>query len=501
VVGWDGRRFGYAQMCDRTLAMAEFLWRQGLHSGAAIGVLACNPPESLFLQLAAHLLGCRTAWIANNAPAPFRRSFLKQAGVDAFVYEMAHFTEIGAELAKDLDVPIYCFGPGGLGADLAALPSVSELSFDSSACAGEPQSLFQTGGTTGDPKLVWHRHGYFQEVLALSRDYLASGAPQLRHLLVAGTWHVSSQLAAFITLFTGGTLFLQVGVDNAALLRLIETERVNSTLLAPGFLYALLDDPRLADADCSSLRTLTVSGSNAAPARLAQAIERFGPILRVTYGMSEAPFITALPNMTAEPAYRLASCGQPYARTRVQVRTAAGVAAAPDEVGEVWVTGPLQMAGYWAAPDLTDETLVDGWLRTGDLGRLDADGYLYLVDRAKDMIVTGMGSTNVYCRPVEDILQSHPLVRAAAVIGVPHETMGEAVHAVVVPVEGSSPGEAELCQLVREQLNQTWAPRSVEFRTQLPLTASGKVDKKVLREQYQARHRTGHPAAASATGK
>jgi fatty-acyl-CoA synthase len=144
------------------------------------------------------------------------------------------------------------------------------------------------------------------------------------------------------------------------------------------------------------------------------------------------------------------------------------------------------MSGYWGQPELTGQTLVDGWLGTGDVGYLDADGYLYLVDRQKDIIITGLGSTNVYCRPVEDVLAGHPGVSAAAVIGVPDGALGEAVHAVVVPAAGTSVTGEELCELVRSELNEIWAPKHVEFVDKLPLTDVGKVDKNALRARYTA---------------
>jgi acyl-CoA synthetase (AMP-forming)/AMP-acid ligase II len=254
----------------------------------------------------------------------------------------------------------------------------------------------------------------------------------------------------------------------------------------PGQLYALLDDPRLAAANLASLQTLSVSGAPLAPTRLAQAVSRLGPIVRVVYGMSECPMIAAATGVRVDPARPelLASCGTPYGDTRVQIRDAAGMPLAAGEVGEIWVSGSLMMSEYFAAPELTADAMVDGWLRTGDIGRMDAQRRLYIVDRAKDMIITGTGAVNVYSRMVEDVLLSHPAVRAAAVVGVPDDALGEAVHAFVVPV----PGEELTGEQVREhalrQLSPVWAPRVVHLLDALPLTGSGKVDKKRLRAEH-----------------
>ncbi|MBB5872579.1 acyl-CoA synthetase (AMP-forming)/AMP-acid ligase II [Allocatelliglobosispora scoriae] len=492
LVAPDGRRFTYAEVRAGVVTMASALWANGVRPGTAIGVLARNPPESLFLQLAAHLMGCRTAWIANNAPPRFRAGFLALSQVDVFVYDTQTVPAMGEGLAATAPgVPVLCFGPDGLGPDLAAFPRADELPFDPAEVTFEPSSLFQTGGTTGSPKLVHHHQKFFFALQDLAAAYIASGEPRLRHLLIAGTWHVSAQTAAFMTLFAGGTLFLHDGLEYEPFLRTIEGERINSTLLSPGFFYELLDHPLLAQTDTSSLRTFSVAGSAAAPARLSQAIDKLGPVLRVVYGMSESPFIAALPDLNVDPAHpeRLASCGVPYGDIRVEIRDADGKVVEPGQVGEIWIAGSLLMAGYWGMPELTAETIVDGWLRTGDAGKVDEYGYLYVVDRYKDMIVTGLSSTNVFCRPVEDVMAAHPEVRAAAVIGVPHPDMGESIYAYVVTTPGATVTGAELRAMVAAEFNDVWAPREVEFIDEFPYTDSGKVDKRALRDRYLARVR------------
>jgi acyl-CoA synthetase (AMP-forming)/AMP-acid ligase II len=239
----------------------------------------------------------------------------------------------------------------------------------------------------------------------------------------------------------------------------------------------------------SSFKSLTVAGASTSPTRLLEAIERFGKAVRIVYGMSESPFISAMPDVEFDPEHpqRLSSCGVPYGDVKVEVRDAEGKGVPTGEIGEIWVSGSLLMKGYWGEPELTAETIVDGWLRTGDAGHLDDDGYLYIVDRTKDMIVTGYGSTNVFCRPVEDALASHPQVRGAAVIGVPHDEWGEAVHAYVITIPGASVTSEQLCKLATAALNDAWAPKTIDFLDEFPLTVSGKVDKKALRAYYDSR--------------
>lgn len=492
LVDADGRRFTYAQFRQAVMDMSAALWQHGIRPGQTIGVYAYNPPESLFLQLAAHLFGARTAWVAPSAPPRFRNDFIRLAGIDAFVYDAVDAAEYGGEMARlAAPLPVMCFGPGGAGPDLTAVRrSADTLPFDPEGVQVEPSSLYQTGGTTGLPKLVHHRQSFFQTLREMGEAYRQSDAPRLRHLLASGSWHISAQTAAFLTLFSGGTLVLQVGVHNAEWLKVIATEKVNSTLLMPAQLYELLDDPLLETADTSSLQTLSISGGPAAPARLQQAIERFGPIVRLVYGMSESPMLTAQPNLTPDPLHpdRMASCGVPYGDTRVEIRDTDGKSVPTGETGVIWIAGSLTMSEYFGAPTLTASTLVDGWLNTGDIGRLDEDGYLYIVDREKDMIITGIGAANVYCRPVEDVLLAHPSVRAAAVLGVPDDLTGERVHAVVVTAPGSGVTADELRDYARNVLGPVWSPKSVEFVDELPMTASTKVDKKLLRERYVAAH-------------
>ena len=250
----------------------------------------------------------------------------------------------------------------------------------------------------------------------------------------------------------------------------------------------MLDHPALAQTDYSSLRYLNCGASAPAPARLAQAIERLGPVVRLVYGMTEAPLITDLPFLDFDPEHpgRLSSCGKPFADMRIEIRDEKGAAVGTGETGAVWVSGMLVMDEYWGQPELTAQTLVDGWLHTGDVGYLDEEGFLYLVDRSKDIIITGKSDQKVYSRVVEDILATHPDVRAAAVIGVPDEELGEAVHAFVVIRPGASVTEAELRNLVATGLKELYAPRHVEFVDSLPLTGADKVNKLALRARYRA---------------
>jgi len=467
------RRTSHAELRQRVLDLAAALPDRGVPPGSALGVLTGNDVDAVVSHLAAHLLGCRTAYVAADSPPWYQMDFLRLAEVDAFLYDPAVATLLPAVPLIPLDAPL----PAGA----KAIPTPG----------GEPQSILETGGTTARPKLVHYREPFYRSILALSAGYLAAGLPPLRHVTMSFFSHISGHVAALMTLLTGGVWLPQPDFVVDDLLRVIERERVTSIFLTPAQLYQVLDHPRLASTDTSSLHTVSVGAGPTAPARLAQAVEVFGPVVRVTYGSTEAAFIAALPGIGADPSTvdRLHSCGRPYGDMRVRIRDERGAVLPPGDTGEVWVSGGLTMAGYWGEPELTAQTIVDGWLRTGDLGYLDAEGYLFLVDRAKDLIITGIRASKIYSRPVEDVLAAHPQVRAAAVIGVPDPAHGEVVHAYVVPVPGAEVTAAELRQRVVDAFDETWAPRRVEFLDALPLTDVGKVDKKALRAHY---HRMGH---------
>ncbi|WP_018352536.1 class I adenylate-forming enzyme family protein [Longispora albida] len=478
----DDRRVTFRELHDGILGIAS-----QFNPGVAVGVLASTAPEAVMLQFAVHLLGGRIAWIAPNAPRSFQDSFLVRAGADVFVYDEHAAGALGSEMAGASGLPTYRLHELAAHAP-AGLPE---------GVTTEPQALYQTSGTTGDPKLVLHGEKFFNTALAFARHYKASGEHAMKHLSLAGYWVMSTQMPAHMAMLTGGTYYTVSKFVTAEFFGLIAKERITDTLLTPPLLYFLLDHPLTAEADCTSLRRVNVGGAPVAASRLQQAIERFGPVMRPAYGMSEAPIIAAYPGIPADPVV-LGSVGQPYGDLQLEVRSPEGQQLPAGEPGEVWLRGGVMMSGYWGQPELTAETIVDGWLRTGDFGYVAPDGNLFLLDRVKDMILTGWGSTNVYARPVEDALAAHPAVHAAAVVGVPSAEFGEVVHAYVVPAAGASATPEELREFVAGRLNGTWAPREVEFVAELPLTGTGKVDKKQLRAWRAASQEAGKDSTPAA---
>jgi acyl-CoA synthetase (AMP-forming)/AMP-acid ligase II len=487
------RRLTFAELRAGVLDIAANFAEYGLRPGTTVAVLVGHPIEAPMLQLALHLLDCRTAWISNSGTPVEQDAYLAKVRPEAFVYDARTHGQRGRKHTESLGVPAFCLGPNGAGPDVLAARPAGSVPFDVNTATGTPESVFQTSGTTGIPKPLLHTANLYEQVLTLAEQIAAASEPRYRHLSVTPLWIVSGQTSAFLYLFTGSTLVIMRFLGAREFLSIIERERINSTYVSPLMFQDLLDHPDSKRYDCSSLHTLSVGSAAITPARLRQGIERFGPVIRIVYGLSESPFVSAFPNINEDPERpgQLRSCGTTYGDVRLQIRGEDGTVLPPGENGELWVATKLNFAGYVGMPELTTETLVDGWLRTRDVGHVDEEGYIYLTGRASDMIITGSGSIHIFPRPIEDVLATHPDVREAAVIGVPDSDRGEAAHAYVVLAEGATVTEKELGDLVASKLSRTWTPRTFEFIDALPRTGSGKTNLKQLRARYTAEHADG----------
>jgi acyl-CoA synthetase (AMP-forming)/AMP-acid ligase II len=476
-------RMSFEQVRAGTLNLAATLRDRGVRPGMSVAVLIYLPIEGPALQLALHLLGCRVVWLTLGTGTPAMREYLTLTAPDFFIYDPRTQDELGRELASGLSVPVLRLAPDLL-ADRPQETDVARL------VAPGPESVYQTSGTTGAPKALVHGNVCFRQVLDLATGWEADGHPRLRHLTVTPLWWSAGTVATMITMGSGGLTVLQDGWEPAVFLRGVEAYRINYAFMSPPMFYQLLDDPAVSTSDTSSLYMLNVGTAPILTERLREGIAKLGPVVRIAYGLSESPYVTALAGITDDPrhAERLNSCGTPWGDVRLEIRAEDGTVLGPGEVGEVWVASRLNFTGYVGRPELTAQTLVDGWLRTHDVGYRDEEGYLYLVGRDQDMIITGQGSRKIYGRPIEDALTTHPRVRAAAVIGVPDPALVEVVHAYVVPDGEAMPTVEELRRQVTAALPEICAPRSVDFVDSLPLVGLGKIDKKALRTRYAADH-------------
>ncbi|MDA8486265.1 AMP-binding protein [Pseudomonas resinovorans] len=351
--------------------------------------------------------------------------------------------------------------------------------------------LSATGGTTGAPKGVMNTHRSVQTFCAhfmMRCSYAGNERPV--NLAAAPMTHTAGLLSVPCTA-QGGTVVVMTKPDPVLLLGAIPQFKVTEFFLPPTVIYRLLDISGLKDkVNFSSLKYFMYGAAPMSVEKLKQAIETFGPVMMGGYGQTEAPASIAFlrpdehfdteGNIASDE--HLSSVGRPNALIRCEIMSDEGEILPVGESGEICVRGDLLMKGYYKAPDKTAETIVDGWLHTGDIGHLDANGYLHITDRKKDMIISG--GFNVYPSEVEQVIWSHPAVQDCAVIGVPDEQWGEAVKAVVELNAGQEVDTQELIALCKARLGSVKAPKSVEFVEALPRSPAGKVLKKDLRARY-----------------
>jgi fatty-acyl-CoA synthase len=300
--------------------------------------------------------------------------------------------------------------------------------------------------------------------------------------------HASGCLPLPVLLRQGRCVLLE-RFDPELLLATIAAERATATLVVPTMIYLLLDHPSRAAHDLSSLRNILYGASAIAPERLRQALAAFGPVFTQFFGQTEAPMaLTSLPreaHVVADRAQEdivLASAGRATFGTQIRLVDDDGREVPVGEPGELIARAANVMSGYLEDPQATAAALRDGWLYTGDVARMTADGLITIVDRSKDVIVTG--GFNVYPREVEDALFGHPAVRQVAVVGAPHEKWGEEVRALVALHPGTAATAEELIAFVRERKGPLAAPKTIEFADAVPLTNLGKIDRKAIRARY-----------------
>ncbi|MBD0673111.1 AMP-binding protein [Streptomyces sp. CBMA156] len=482
-VVYGARRVTAGELRDLALRTARALRARGVGPGRTVTLLAGNLPETIAARYAAHLLGCRVVQFHGDAPVRMRAALVRDAETHVLVADPRSAAGAAALAATAGVADLVTLGPAEAGEDLLAAASrepaepVPSIARPQDVCLIRP-----TGGTTGPPKGVCVSY-------AQAGAWRRAAGPAHRLLVCTPIAHGPGRLADR-TLAAGGTVVLHDGFEPGEVLAAVERERITRLYLLPPLLHSLLDHPDLGRRDLTSLTSLPYGACRASPARLAEAVRRLGPVLYQIYGQTEAGSISQLDAADHDVRYpeRLGSAGRPLPGVEVAIRDEAGRDLPVGGAGEIWVRSDRVMRGYWKQPALTAEVLRGGWLRTGDLGRLDRDGYLTVVDRLKDMVpVTG---AHVYTTEVEDVLDSCPGVRQSAVYGALDADGTERVHAVVVPEPGRvAVDEGPLREAVRRTLGATHVPARITFATALPLTGAGKPDKKLLRRRAEERGR------------
>ncbi|WP_324749601.1 AMP-binding protein [Sphingomonas sp. LY54] len=474
----------YSQMGAMCSGLMQALKGEGVGPGLGVCALMSNRPETICLRLAVQLLGARFTAL-NPLGTDTDHVFIVQDSEARFLivedrfFGLAEAIARGSAVTRTLSVGSVAGADDLLALAGAQTPGPVVCEADPGGIAG----LTYTGGTTGRPKGIIHTHRTLvANVLMCLAEWDWPEAPNI--LLSTPLAHASGLLTT-PTFVKGGCVFLTDGFDAGQFITLVEREHISATFLVPTMVYALTTHERIRAADLSSLKLIIYGAAPISPSLLAEAMEIFGPVFLQLYAQSEAPMtVTTLAQADhdLDRPQQLLSCGFPMVGVQVKLLDDAGTVVPVGEVGEICVRGPLVMDGYWRRPEETAAALRDGWLRTGDLAREDERGYLYIVDRKKDMIITG--GFNVYPKEVEDALASHPDVAQAAVFGVPDDKWGEAVKAAIVPWPGKVPNLDEIIAFVRASKGAVNTPKSIDVIAAMPQTALGKPDKQALRAPY-----------------
>lgn len=489
-----GETLTYADLDEQSNAVANALVDRGIAPGDRVALLVSNRVEYVVADLAIIKAGAvKVPLNAMLTPDEFEY-MLSDSGASTAIAGPA-FTEMLVDIAPslpDLERPVGIAAdrssPAGF-TDFATLRAegASETAPSIDIDPSETVAHYYTGGTTGKPKGVIQSHrSMTMNVYAHAIELAITGDNTL--LLMTPLPH-SAGLFLWGGLLTGATMVVRDGFDPERALQDIETRSITWTFMVPTMIYRLLDHAALDSYDTSTLETLVYGAAPMTANRLKEGLDKFGAVFLQFYGQTEVPnLITTFGKDEHRHAVdngldeRLESAGQPCLMADVKVVDYdTGEELPQGEIGEILVTAPYTMDEYFDLPEKSAETLVDGWVRTGDIGRINGDGYLYLLDRDSDVIITG--GMNVYSTEVEDALDRHPDVREVAVIGIPDSDWGEAVHAVVVP-ETASLSESDLRAFADERLADYKKPKSVEFVDKIPTTPYGKQDKVELRDQY-----------------
>lgn len=458
-----------------------------------VAILSPNSPKAWICVLGTWRADC--PWVPLNPgnPPAENAALITRFGVDVLIYhpQLAGMVDEIKEISGCVAPRMIGLGPGATDPDLDAWTadapdSVPDLIHDPEAVV----MLSPTGGTTGEPKGVMNTNRNIGVMVAhqmMALQYECEG--EAINLAAAPMTHTAGMFSLQTTA-RGGTVVVVDRATPDVILPAIQDDRITELFLPPTVVYRLLEVLAQKHFDTSSLRYLMYAAAPMSVEKLKEGIDRLGPVFIECYGQMEAPaaisFLRPIEHMDGDqPATdaRLASCGRPYPLVQVQIKDpASGATLKPGETGEICVSGDLLMKGYFKDPDKTAETIVDGWLHTGDLGHIDDQGYLYLTDRKKDLIISG--GFNVYPGEVEQVVWGHPSVSDCAVVGAPDPDWGERVTAVVELKPGYDVTSAELRELCRTKLGPIRAPKDFVFVDHLPRSANGKVLKKDVREAF-----------------
>jgi acyl-CoA synthetase (AMP-forming)/AMP-acid ligase II len=493
-VAYGTQEITYAQFNARVNRLANALKRLGVRRGENVAILQYNYPQTL-----ESLFACFKAGYG-SVPINFRL----HPGESAFIID--HSESAAVILSREFNEPILgvrdripkvrhliaLSGAGDELIDYERLLSIESDHFvDVDVDPDDLAWLFYTSGTTGLPKgaMLTHRN-----LLGMTMNFYADICPDFGPndvILHAAPLSHGSGLYTLPNIAKGAANIIleSKSFDPELVFRLIQQYRVTNMFAAPTMVKLMVDSPAVDQYDHRSLKSLVYGGAPILVEDLKKAMAKLGPCLVQLFGQAESPMtITYLPHedhlLEGTPAQlkRLASAG--LARTNVEVKTfdSEDKELPAGEIGEIVTRSDLVMKGYWRNPEATRETIRKGWLHTGDMGYMDESGYVFIMDRSKDMIISG--GENIYPREIEEVIVKYPGVREVAVIGIPDPKWGEAVKAVVSLVKGKSVTEDELISFCKENLSSFKKPKSIDFVEDLPKNNYGKILKRDLRDKY-----------------
>ncbi len=483
----------YRQVGERVRRLAGGLLGLGLQPGAHIAILANNSHRYYETYFAAHYAGMPLAPLNIRLAAEELQFILRDGEIRALLVGPEYLELLAAfrENLPDLQhvIVLGAEAPAGMVAYESALEEAAPLPEAARAWHEDDMvTLCYTGGTTGLPKGVM----LTQRNVIANAQHIQMQLPFGEEdvwLHVAPMFHLADAWACYLMTMVGAKQVFIPGFSPDGFLGAVQAEGVTASILVPTMINFVVNHPQARDYDVSSLRLILFGASPMAVDRIQAARRLFGPILCQAYGLTEtAPVLTAqklewLDFDTAAGVERLASCGREVVGVRLRLVDAEGADVEAGGVGEIIARGPNVMQGYWKRPAETEEALRGGWMHTRDVARVDGDGFYYIVDRAKDMIISG--GENIYSTEVESALYEHPAVLETAVIGVPSEEWGEAVHAVVVLRPETRATEGELITHCHEKIAGYKCPKSVTISAEaLPKSGPGKILKTELRKPF-----------------
>ncbi|MGI9288306.1 MAG: class I adenylate-forming enzyme family protein [Pseudomonadales bacterium] len=486
----DGSSLSFAQALPITHAIAGAIHAHGYSGGSHVGVLAPNCTVAFLALLGLFRAEC--VWLPINPrnTEPINVDLLCRFDGELLLFHSDYATQAQALLEKCSGIKeIVCIdGDCGVGTGLEKWSSSAPACFvGAGGSLDDTFAIFPTGGTTGKSKgvILTHRNidTFFSNFYA-HFNYHDNSC----HLVVAPMTHTAG-LTGCLHFARGGTNAIMSSTNPAAIADAMEKYGVTHLFLPPTVLYMLLALPDIRERDYSALKHFLVGAAPTSLDKLKEALDVFGPVMTEAFGQSEAPAsITAkapwdyLGNNNEIDEARLHSIGRPCVFNTVAVLNDDGEEQPNGTAGEICIRGDLVSPGYYKNPEATAEVQQFGWHHTGDIGVMSSDGYITIVDRKKDMIISG--GFNVFPNEIEQVLTAHPAVQDCAVIGVPDEKWGEAVKAVIQLKPGQTCNAEELCALVKQQLGSVKAPKSVDFMEQLPRSTVGKVLKVEIRKKY-----------------